>query len=102
MRSNTQVTTILCELAHTSTPSALKTHQLTQTPEHQPAAQHIPDTLVHDNTDGALGDVVHDASLAVVELVGHTLVDGAVGLHIHNVTSLVHLQAEKGNTQGRS
>lgn len=35
----------------------------------------VPDLLVHHNADGALGDVPDNSSAAVVELVGHTLVN---------------------------
>ena len=33
----------------------------------------VPDLLVDDDTNGALGDVVDNASLAVVDLVRHTV-----------------------------
>jgi hypothetical protein len=40
----------------------------------------------YDDTDGTRGDVPDNARAAVVELVGHTLVDGAVAAEIHIVT----------------
>jgi hypothetical protein len=47
--------------------------------------------LVDDDTDGVLVHVEHAAGLAVVELVGHALVDAAVGDDVHEVTSFVSL-----------
>jgi len=48
--------------------------------------------LVDDDADGALGDVEHTPSLAVVSLVGHTLLEGTATLNINNVSDLVHLK----------
>ncbi len=45
--------------------------------------------LVHDDTDGVLGHVEDSAGLAVVELVGHTSLDGTIGNNINVVTLLV-------------
>ncbi len=44
--------------------------------------------LVHFNADGALGDVPDLTSAAMVELVGHALVDGAVHLDVHVVSDV--------------
>lgn len=48
--------------------------------------------LVYLHTDGALGDVPDATSTSMVELVGHTLVHGAVNLDVDIVADPVGLQ----------
>ena len=48
-------------------------------------------TLVHNNTDSPGGDVVNATGPALVELVGHTLVDSTVNLDVNNIADLVGL-----------
>lgn len=48
--------------------------------------------LVNLDADGALGDVPDLASAAVVELVGHSLVDGAINLDVDVVADLIGSQ----------
>ncbi len=48
----------------------------------------VSDTLVHLNTNGALGDVEAATGSAVVELVWHTLVDRTIGDNIDKVSNL--------------
>lgn len=52
----------------------------------------MPDLLVDDYTDGGLGDVVHDTSLSVVDLVRHTFLHSPVDLDIDDVAHSVCLQ----------
>lgn len=52
----------------------------------------VTNNLVDKNTDGGLGNVVNNTGLTVVELVGHTLLDGTIGLNVNNVSDLVNLQ----------
>lgn len=47
--------------------------------------------LVNDDAEGTLRDVEDNTSLAMVELVGHTLLDGTIGLDIDQITDLVGL-----------
>ena len=56
--------------------------------------------LVADDTDGVLGYVEHLASFAVVELVGHTSLDGTVSNDVNEVTLLVgdEVLAQGSNT----
>ncbi|KAM1132806.1 hypothetical protein ACFX19_047863 [Malus domestica] len=58
---------------------------------------HLPDDSVSDllvdlDTDVTLGDVPDATGTAVVELVGRTLVDGAVNLDVDMVADLVGLE----------
>ena len=49
----------------------------------------VTNLLVDLNADGALGDVPDTTSAAMVEFVGHALVNGAIYLDVHIVTNLV-------------
>jgi len=52
----------------------------------------VLDLLVDDDTNRALRNVVDDASLSVVNLMGHSLLHGTVGLDIDNVSDFVLAQ----------
>lgn len=54
----------------------------------------VANNLVDDDANSGLGHVVDDSSSAVVELVGHTLLDGTVGSDVNNVSNLVGLQVD--------
>jgi hypothetical protein len=45
----------------------------------------VSDLLVEDDSDGGFGDVVDDASLSVVDLVWHTLLDSTITDYVHDI-----------------
>jgi len=47
--------------------------------------------LVHDHSQGMRRHVKHTAGLAVIDLVRHTLLYGAVSLDVHDIANLVRL-----------
>jgi len=51
--------------------------------------------LIDHNADGAFGDIPDDTGAAVVELVRHALVHGAVHLDVHIVADLVVAQVRR-------
>ena len=51
----------------------------------------VSNNLVNNDTDRRLGDVVNNTGLTVVVLVGHTLLDGTVGLDVDDISNLVGL-----------
>ena len=46
----------------------------------------VSNALVHNDTDGVRGDVEDLAGLSVVELVGHTSLDGAISDDIDEIS----------------
>jgi len=52
----------------------------------------VADTPVDNDTDRGFGYVINHARLAVVDLVGHTLLHSTVDLDIDNVTNTILLQ----------
>jgi len=59
----------------------------------------VADLLVQLDTDGTPRDVPHAASATVIELVGHTLVDGTVNNDIDVIANLVGVEvgAKRGH-----
>lgn len=55
----------------------------------------VADNLLDNDADSRLGDVVDNAGLSVVELVGHALLDRTVGLDVDNVADLVGLEVRR-------
>ncbi len=51
--------------------------------------------LIDHNADGAFGDIPDDTGAAVIELVRHALVHGAVHLDVHIVADLVVAQVRR-------
>lgn len=57
-------------------------------------------SLVYDDTDGVLGDVVNSTSFTVVDFVWHTLLDGTITFDVNDVASFVdmHVGGEAWHT----
>lgn len=51
----------------------------------------VSNALVDLNSQRSLGHVPHTAGLSVVEFVGHTLLDGSITNHVHDLAKLVCL-----------
>jgi len=62
----------------------------------------VADLLVDDDTDGALGDVVDDTGLAVIDLVWHTLLLSTVHSNVDNISNLVLLKEGREGDHTRS
>jgi len=50
----------------------------------------VSHSLVDDHTQRVLGHIVHASRLAVIKLVGHALLEGAVALDVNHVPAFVH------------
>lgn len=55
----------------------------------------VSNNLVDDDTNRGLGHVVHDTSLSLVVLVGHTLLDSSISLDVDNVAHSVGLEVSR-------
>merc|ERR1719192_506782 len=49
-------------------------------------------TLIHNNSNGTLGDIENTTSLSVIGFVGHTLLEGSTTFNVNNISNLVGLQ----------
>jgi len=49
----------------------------------------VSDFLVDDNTNGGTGDVVNYSGLAVIDFVGHALLNSTVGFDVDDITDSV-------------
>ena len=46
----------------------------------------VTDSLVDYDADGGFGDIVDDTGLAMVDFVGHALLDGSIGFDVDDVS----------------